>query len=84
MFDPAALAVLAPFRERPPFEPLTSREREVLTLMAEGMSNRSISDALSISEHTAKFHVNAVMAKLGVQKRTEAVTRAVRLGLIIL
>ncbi len=63
---------------------LTPREREVLALLAEGLSNKAIADRLSISEHTAKFHVNAVLAKLGVQRRTEAVVRAARLGLVTL
>ncbi|MHB8872538.1 MAG: LuxR C-terminal-related transcriptional regulator [Myxococcaceae bacterium] len=63
-------------------EPLTPREREVLALVAEGLSNKEIAARLSISEHTAKFHVNAVLAKLGVQKRVEAVVRAARLGMI--
>ncbi|MFL5349187.1 MAG: LuxR C-terminal-related transcriptional regulator [Hyalangium sp.] len=65
-------------------EPLTPREREVLSLLAEGLSNKAIADRLAISEHTAKFHVNAVLAKLGVQRRTEAVVRAARLGLVTL
>ncbi len=65
-------------------ESLTPREREVLALLAEGLSNKLIADRLSISEHTAKFHVNAVLAKLGVQRRTEAVVRAARLGLVTL
>ncbi|WP_224371982.1 response regulator transcription factor [Hyalangium versicolor] len=65
-------------------EPLTPREREVLALLAEGLSNKAIADRLSISEHTAKFHVNAVLAKLGVQRRTEAVVRAARMGWVTL
>jgi two-component system nitrate/nitrite response regulator NarL len=65
-------------------EALTPREREVLALLAEGLSNKAIADRLAISEHTAKFHVNAVLAKLGVQRRTEAVVRAARLGLVTL
>lgn len=63
---------------------LTPREHEVLGLLAEGLSNKAIADRLSISEHTAKFHVNAVLAKLGVQRRTEAVVRAARMGLVTL
>ncbi|RKH52075.1 response regulator transcription factor [Corallococcus llansteffanensis] len=63
---------------------LTPREREVLGLLAEGLSNKAIADRLAISDHTAKFHVNAVLAKLGVQRRTEAVVRAARLGLVTL
>ncbi len=65
-------------------EALTPREREVLALLAEGLSNKAIADRLAISEHTAKFHVNAVLAKLGVQRRTEAVVRAARLGWVTL
>ena len=63
---------------------LTPREQEVLRLVAEGLPNKSIADHLSISEHTVKFHVNAIMGKLGAQSRTEAVTRATRLGLLLL
>lgn len=65
-----------------PSEPLTAREREVLGLLAEARSNKEIGQRLGISEHTAKFHVNAVLAKLGVQRRTEAVIEAAKLGLI--
>ncbi len=65
-------------------EALTPREREVLALLAEGLSNKAIAERLVISEHTAKFHVNAVLAKLGVQRRTEAVVRAARMGLVTL
>lgn len=67
-----------------PAEPLTLREEEVLALLAEGLSNRAIGQALDISEHTVKFHVNAIMTKLDAQSRTEAVVRATRLGLILL
>jgi two-component system nitrate/nitrite response regulator NarL len=67
-----------------PAEELTAREREVLQLLAEGLPNKAIAARLTISEHTVKFHVNAILTKLGVQSRTEAVVRAVRLGLIML
>jgi len=67
-----------------PREPLTAREVEVLQLLAQGMANKAIAQKLGISDHTAKFHVNAILAKLGVQSRTEAVVRAARLGLVIL
>ena len=63
---------------------LTSREVEILGLMAEGMSNRAIADRLGISSHTAKFHVASILAKLGAGSRTEAVTFGVRQGLIVL
>jgi DNA-binding CsgD family transcriptional regulator len=60
---------------------LTTREREVLALVAEGYTNRRIADALFISESTAGVHVSHILAKLGVESRTEAATVAVRLGL---
>ena len=67
-----------------PVEALTPRELEVLQLLAEGLANKGIAQRLEISEHTVKFHVNAIMGKLGAQSRTEAVVRATRLGLILL
>jgi DNA-binding NarL/FixJ family response regulator len=65
-------------------EPLTAREREVLELLGQGLSNRRIAERLLISEHTAKFHVASVLGKLGASTRTEAVSRGVRRGLITL
>ena len=65
-------------------EELTPRELEVLQLLAEGLANKTIAQRLAISEHTVKFHVNAIMSKLGAQSRTAAVVRATRLGLIML
>lgn len=65
-------------------EELTPRELEVLHLLAEGLTNKAIAERLKISEHTAKFHVNAILGKLDAQTRTEAVARAARLGLILL
>ena len=67
-----------------PDEELTPREIEVLRLLVEGLSNRAIASRLDISEHTVKYHVNAIMSKLNAQSRTEAVVRAARLGLIAL
>jgi len=63
-------------------EPLTPREMDVLEMLAEGLSNKMIAHQLSISDHTAKFHVNSILAKLNAGTRTEAVTRGIRLGLI--
>ncbi len=63
---------------------LTTREMEVLRFVAEGLTNRAIAQQMTISEHTVKFHLNAIMSKLGAQSRTEAVVRATRLGLISL
>ena len=67
-----------------PIEPLTPRELEVLHWMAEGLSNKLIAVRLKISEHTAKFHVNSVLTRLGAETRTEAVVRAARLGIVTL
>ena len=67
-----------------PVEELTPRELEVLQLLAEGLANKAIAQRLAISEHTVKFHVNAIMSKLGAQSRTAAVVKATRLGLIML
>ncbi|MGF1469722.1 MAG: LuxR C-terminal-related transcriptional regulator [Sandaracinaceae bacterium] len=63
-------------------EELTAREQEVLGLVAAGLSNRRIAARLAISEHTAKFHVNSILGKLGVASRTEAVVVAARRGLL--
>jgi two-component system, NarL family, nitrate/nitrite response regulator NarL len=63
---------------------LTPRESEVLQLLAEGLSNKGIAFQLGISDHTVKFHVNAIMTKFDAQSRTEAAVKAARLGLITL
>jgi two-component system nitrate/nitrite response regulator NarL len=65
-------------------EPLTPRETEVLQLLAEGLTNRRLGERLGISEHTAKFHVNAILGKLGARTRGEAIAQAARLGLLLL
>jgi two-component system nitrate/nitrite response regulator NarL len=61
---------------------LTEREKQVVQLLSEGLSNKLIADRLGISDHTAKFHVNGVMMKLGSSTRTEAVVEAMRRGLV--
>lgn len=65
-------------------EPLSSRETEVLGMLAEGLSNKLIAHRLGISEHTIKFHVASIMSKLQASTRTEAVTTGIRHGLIML
>jgi two-component system, NarL family, response regulator YdfI len=65
-------------------ERLTPREIEVLELLAEGRSNKSIAERLGISDQTVKFHVASISGKLGASNRTEAVRLAVRRGLISL
>ncbi len=77
-----ASVVEAHDEDAPAVEALTTREREVLLLLAEGLSNKEIGVRLEISDHTAKFHVNSILQKLSAQKRVEAVVRAARLGLI--
>jgi DNA-binding CsgD family transcriptional regulator len=61
---------------------LTPRELEVLTLLAEGLSNKAIAGRLGISVHTAKFHVGVLIDKLDAVGRTDAVAHAARLGVI--
>lgn len=68
--------------EPPLVETLTPRERDVLELVADGLGNREVAQALAISEHTVKFHLASIFGKLGASSRTEAVQRGLRLGLI--
>ncbi len=75
------LADLSPQRAEPA-QSLTEREIELLRLVAEGMSNKAIAQTLSISENTVKYHMRNILQKLGVQNRTEAVTQAIRAGLL--
>ncbi len=68
----------------PLVEALTPRELQVLQLLAAGLGNKEIASRLEISDHTVKFHVAAVMGKLGAASRTEAVTLGIRHGLIMI
>jgi DNA-binding NarL/FixJ family response regulator len=81
--DPAVRPAAA-VRPQPGAERLTARESQTLALLAEGLSNKEIGVRLGISEHTAKFHVVAVLDKLGATTRTEAVVLGARLGLVAL
>jgi len=63
---------------------LTPREREVLELVADGLSNKLIAEKLRISEHTAKFHLRSILDKLGADTRTDAVAKAARRGMLLL
>jgi len=83
VLDPEIVSHSLPARASPQMiEDLTPREIEVLQLLAEGMANKAIATRLGISEHTAKFHVNAIFGKLEARSRTEAVITAARHGLI--
>ncbi len=77
-----ASAVLIPAASASEVENLTPREMETLEMLAEGLSNKQIAARLQISEHTAKFHVNSILGKLGAGTRTEAVMRGLRSGLL--
>jgi DNA-binding CsgD family transcriptional regulator len=82
--DEADATIVTPARQRPHDTELslTPREREVLALLAEGVSNKLIAQRLGISVHTAKFHVRSVIDKLDAVGRTDAVAHAARLGIV--
>lgn len=84
VLDPAVAAGWIRPPEDAPAEGLTPRETEVLGLLAEGLPNKGIAARLGISEHTAKFHVNAILSKLGADSRAAAIVKAARLGLVAL
>jgi DNA-binding NarL/FixJ family response regulator len=77
-----ASAWMIPAASESEVENLTPRELEALEMLAEGLSNKQIAARLHISEHTAKFHVNSILGKLGAGTRTEAVMRGLRSGLL--
>ena len=78
------LADSVPSAGAEPASPLSARELEVLRMLAEGAANKTIAWKLGISEHTVKFHVAQILAKLNTGTRTEAVTVGIRRGLILL
>ncbi|MCW5875300.1 MAG: response regulator transcription factor [Anaerolineales bacterium] len=84
LLGPLLGAPASPDEDALPAEALSERESQVLQLLAEGLPNKQIALELGISEHTAKFHVSSIYAKLGVTNRTEALRRGARLGLITL
>ena len=63
---------------------LTPRERDILRLLGDGLANRDIATTLGLSDHTVKFHLRSIFSKLGAHSRTEAVSVAVRRGLLLL
>jgi DNA-binding NarL/FixJ family response regulator len=91
MFSPSVTRTLiaefarsaqAPAAPSPALDELTPREREVLRLLARGLSNRELADELIVSEHTAKTHVARVLSKLGLRDRTQAVILAYEAGIV--
>ncbi len=80
--DATIVARDQPRASTPSESDLTPRERDVLTLMAEGVSNKVIAKRLGISVHTAKFHVASILDKLDATGRTDAVAHAARRGVI--
>ena len=83
LLTPLAPEPLARGASREPMEePLTTRELQVLSLLAEGLPNKAIAGRLGISDQTVKFHVAAICGKLNAANRTDAVRRAIRRGLV--
>jgi two-component system, NarL family, response regulator YdfI len=77
VYDDRALEV-----ETESSEEITSRETDVLRMLAKGLVNKDIATRLGISEHTVKFHISSILDKLGASTRTEAVALGIRRGLI--
>ena len=85
VLHPQDLPVLASDRTLPAAQQtLSPREIQVLSMLAEGVGNKTIAWKLGISEHTVKFHVASIMTKLNAGSRTEAVTQGIRRGLILI
>jgi DNA-binding CsgD family transcriptional regulator len=86
--DQARAAARSPGIEASSFdvkqEKLTGRELEVLRMLADGLANKAIATALRVSDHTVKFHVSQILAKLNASSRTEAVTAGIRAGLLFI
>ena len=83
--DQASKAARTPVLRDPlqiTLEKLTARELEVLRMLADGLANKEIAQALGVSDHTVKFHVSQILAKLNAGSRTEAVTAGIRAGLL--
>jgi NarL family two-component system response regulator LiaR len=79
----AAQALVATADQSPsPGDDLTQREREILVLLVEGKTNKEIASKLSLSEGTVRFHVSNILSKMGVNNRTEAVSMALRQGIV--
>jgi DNA-binding NarL/FixJ family response regulator len=82
LLHPDVAGLLAARAPEPPGSRLTGREQQVLAELTRGRSNREIARSLEVTEKTVKTHVSAILAKLGVQDRTQAALYAVRAGLV--
>lgn len=82
LLQPSIVSQLLRQFNQPQIEKLTGREMEVLALLAQGMQNREISNELTITERTVKYHVSSILSKLNVGNRTEAVAVAAQQGLL--
>ena len=80
--DGYLVAAAPPHQDEAVVEPVTSREIEVLTALADGLSNKAIAARLGISDETVKFHLTAIFGKLQATNRTDAVRQALRRGLV--
>ena len=80
----AYLLAATPLEDSPLLEPLTARETEVLSLLADGLPNKAIAARLGVSEETVKFHLAAIFGKLGASNRTDALRIAIGRGLVAL
>jgi ATP/maltotriose-dependent transcriptional regulator MalT len=79
--DAYLVAAREPIDEEPLVEELTARETQVLSLVADGLSNKAIAARLGVSDETVKFHLTSIFGKLGASNRTDAVAQALRRGL---
>ena len=82
--DAYILAALDRSRDAGPIERMTARELQVLELLVDGLSNKAIAAHLGVSDETVKFHLSSILGKLGASNRTEAVKRAIRMGLVVI
>ena len=80
--DAYLLAAVDRSRDEGPIERMTARELQVLELLVDGLSNKAIAARLGVSDETVKFHLSSILGKLSVANRTEAVRRAIRMGLV--
>jgi DNA-binding NarL/FixJ family response regulator len=81
-YIPTEIAAQLARAVRAPRQRLTAREREILALLAEGLSNRAVAERLGIAERTVKFHVGEILGRLGANNRAQAVAIAQSRGLV--